>query len=132
MMVASSDKGAWKFHERLRALPDEHQRGILRFQRRLIEFQKSRLLSEPQCRIVEEYLLRLGERGRNPSNTGNIEDLFCYTLDDTRDPIRSFAQALADSVKIVPMDPDAPLYPRVRSLDGKRTFERVADFAHLD
>lgn len=132
MMVASSDRGSPRFRERLHALSAEHLRGIIRFQRRLGDFKKSRLLSDAQCTIVEEYLLRLGERDRNPANTGNIEDLFCYTLSDTHDPIRAFAQALADSVKVVPMDPEARLYPAVRSLDGKKNFTKVADFAHLD
>ena len=121
-----------RFEERLAALGDDHRRGILRFQRRLREFTRQELLSEAQVSIVEEYLLRLGERKRNPANTGNIEDLFCYTLADTRDPIRAFAQALADSIKVVPMDDDAPLDPVVRSLDGKKMFRRVGDFSHLD
>lgn len=121
-----------RFKERLAALSEDHQRGILRFQRRLSDFKRADLLSEAQCAIVEEYLLRLGERKMNPANTGNIEDLFCYTLSDTRDPIRAFAQALADSVKVVPMNDSALLHPLVRTLDGKRTFTRVGDFTHLD
>jgi hypothetical protein len=121
-----------RFKERLGALSEDHQRGILRFQRRLLEFKKSSLLTEPQCGIVEEYLLRLGERKMNPANTGNIEDLFCYTLADTRDPIRAFAQALADSVKVVPMNEDASLFPLVRTLGGDKTFKKVADFTHLN
>ncbi len=120
------------FKDRLAALSEDHQRGILRFQRRLVEFKKSGLLLDAQCAIVEEYLLRLGERRRNPANTGNIEDLFCYTLADTRDPIRAFAQALADSVKVVPMDDDATLYPRVRSIRSSESYTKVGDFKHLD
>jgi hypothetical protein len=124
--------GQRRINDRLAALSEDHQRGILRFQRRLSDFKRAGLLNDAQCSIVEEYLLRLGERKMNPANTGNIEDLFCYTLADTRDPIRAFAQALADSVKVVPMDDTAPLHPLVRTLDGKRTFRRVGDFTHLD
>src|SRR5262245_27547549 len=120
------------FKERLSALSEDHRRGILRFQRRLSEFKKNRMLSDVQVEIVEEYLLRLGERNRNPANTGNIEDLFCYTLADTHDPLRAFAQALADSVKVVPMEDDAKLEPILRSLDGRRAYTKVSDFTHLN
>jgi hypothetical protein len=82
--------------------------------------------------LVEEHLVRLGERGRNPANTGNIEDLFCYTLSDTRDPIRALAQALADSVKVVPMDDRGALYPTIKTIDGKRSFKTVGDFKELN
>jgi hypothetical protein len=121
-----------RFSQRLSALSEEHQRGILRFQRRLFEFEKSGLLTAVQREIVEEHLLRLGERGRNPSNTGNIEDLFCYTLADTRDPIRAFAQALADSVKVVPMDDRAALYPVIKTIDTNKAFKSVGDFRELN
>ena len=100
-----------RYAERLSALSAEHQRGIRRFRKRLEDFIEQAMLTSAQALVVTEHLLRLGERGRNPANTGNIEDLFCYTLEDTGDPIRAFAQALADSVKVVPMDPDARLFP---------------------
>lgn len=131
-MVESSTKPHRSFEKRLRALGEDHQRGVLRFQRRLIEFERGGLLTALQRSIVEEYLLRLGERNRNPANTGNNEDLFCYTLTDTHDPIRAFAQALADSVKVVPMDEEARLHPYIRSIDGKKVYRKVGDFAHLN
>jgi hypothetical protein len=131
-MVETNHKAHRSFQQRLKALSDEHQKGIVRFQRRLFEFEQRGLLSSLQRSIVEEHLLRLGERNRNPANTGNIEDLFCYTLADTRDPIRAFAQALADSEKVVPMNEGARLYPLIKSLDGSTTYQKVGDFAHLD
>ena len=105
---------------RLRKLSKDHQRGIRRFSDRLVNFEKDGLLTTKHVSIVLEHLLRLGERGRNPANTGNIEDLFCHTLKDTGDPIRAFAQALADSVKVVPMDEKATLRPPMKAvwMDG--------------
>lgn len=133
MMVQSREKKPRAGHrERISTLDPEHQRGILRFERRLDDFEKRRLLSEAQVHIVKEHLVRLGERRRNPANTGNIEDLFCYTLADTRSPIRAFAQALADSIKVVPMDEEARLVPPLKSLDGKQVFRKVGDFTHLN
>jgi hypothetical protein len=117
--------------DRIEALSPEHQRGIARFRGRVLEFVGGDLLSREQGEIVVEHLIRLGERGRNPANTGNIEDLFCYTLRDTGDPIRAFAQALADSVKVVPMEEDAKLRPAMRTTDGARWYRRVRDFDHL-
>ena len=118
-----------RYAERLSALSLEHQRGIARFRKRLEEFVEQAMLTAPQVQVITEHLLRLGERARNPANTGNIEDLFCYTLQDTGDVIRAYAQALADSVKVVPMDPDAPLFPTIRR--GAQTFHRVGDLVHL-
>jgi hypothetical protein len=129
-MAATRSKD--RFEQRLAALSQEHQRGIIRFRRRLMEFKKNGLLTDKQSSIVEEHLLRLGERNRNPANTGNIEDLFCYTLNDTKDPVRAYAQALADSVKVVPMNDDDPLLPSIKSLDRKQTFTKVGDFAQLN
>ncbi len=117
--------------ERIAALSDDHQRGILRFRKRILQFTRQGMLSEAQCAIVSEHLVRLGERNRNPANTGNIEDLFCHTLIDTQDPIRAFAQALADSVKVVPMDEDAPLRPAMRTIDGSKYFRKVSDFGDI-
>src|SRR5262249_41175899 len=131
-MVEPNHKPHRSFQQRLKALSDEHQKGITRFQRRLVDFEQRNLLSALQRSIVEEHLLRLRERNPNPANTGNIEDLFCYTLADTRDPIRAFAQALADSEKVVPMDDSAPLYPLIRSIDGETTYNKVGDFGHLN
>lgn len=118
-----------RYAERLTALNVEHQRGIGRFRKRLEDFVEQAMLTAPQAQVVIEHLLRLGERGRNPANTGNIEDLFCYTLQDTGDPVRAYAQALADSVKVVPMDPDARLFPVIRR--GEQTYHRVGDLTHL-
>jgi hypothetical protein len=131
-MVEPNHKSHRSFQQRLKALNDEHQKGIVRFQRRLVEFEQRGLLSALQRSIVEEHLLRLGERNRNPANTGNIEDLFCYTLADTRDPIRAFAQALADSEKVVPMDEGASLYPLIKSVDNGKTYGQVGTFGHLN
>lgn len=131
-MVASKHMRRSASERRIDALSPEHKPGILRFRKHLLEFNRCGLLTNVQTSIVEEHLIRLGERNRNPANTGNIEDLFCYTLNDTKDPIRAYAQALADSVKIVPMPEDAPLYPAIRSVDTKRTFTRVSDFSDLN
>lgn len=117
--------------ERLHALGEDHQRGIVRFLSRLEAYVDSRALSAAQAEVVALHLIRLGERGRNPANTGNIEDLFCHTLDDTGDVIRAYAQALADSVKVVPMDPEAPLLPPMRKLDGSEWYAKVGDFQYL-
>jgi hypothetical protein len=116
---------------RMNALSDEHRRGVARFMERLEGFARTGLLTPEQAEIVGEHLVRLGERNRNPANTGNIEDLFCHTLEDTRDPIRAYAQALADSVKVVPMEEDAPLDPPMRKLDGTQWYRKVGDFQHL-
>jgi len=118
--------------DRIQALSPEHQRTTRRFIERLRSFQAEGRLTADQVHVVTEHLVRLGERGRNPANTGNIEDLFCHTLIDTRDPLRAYAQALADSVKIVPMEPDAALWPRMRTRDRSRWYARVRDFDHLD
>lgn len=114
--------------ERMQALSQDHQRGVLRFFERLETYVHDGALNPEQAEIVALHLVRLGERGRNPANTGNIEDLFCHTLDDTKDPIRAYAQALADSVKVVPMDPAAPLLPPMRKLDGSKWYRKVGDF----
>lgn len=118
-----------RYPERLAALAEEHQRAIRRFRKRLESFVEQGTLTADQARIVTEHLLRLGERGRNPANTGNIEDLFCYTLQDTGDPIRAYAQALADSVKVVPIRPEARLFPGMKR--GHERFGRVGDLYHL-
>ncbi len=115
------------FEERRVRLAPLHLRALDRFRARLARFGRENRLSDAQIDVVLEHLLRLGERGRNPANTGNIEDLFCHTLIDTEDPIRAFAQALADSVKVVPMDPEARLVPALTTIDRKHRFERVKD-----
>lgn len=112
-------------------LSTAHRKGFDRFHERLLGFQRSGELSAEQIDVVLEHLIRLGERDRNPANTGNIEDLFCHTLTDTKDPIRAYAQALADSVKVVPMDPEAKLYPAIRTVRGDRWFYRVGDLTEL-
>lgn len=117
--------------ERLQALGEDHQRGIVRFLTRLEGYVNAGALSVAQAEVVGLHLIRLGERGRNPANTGNIEDLFCHTLNDTGDVIRAYAQALADSVKVVPMDPEAPLLPPMRKLDGSEWYAKVGDFHYL-
>ena len=118
-----------RYEARLSALSQEHRRGIHRFRKRLEDFIEQGVLTVGQAQVVTEHLLRLGERHRNPSNTGNIEDLFCYTLDDTGDPIRAYAQALADSVKVVPMDQNARLFPVIKR--GEKRFRRVGDLHHM-
>ena len=112
-------------------LSPAHRRGFDRFRGRLLGFQRQARLTPRQVDVVLEHLLRLGERDRNPANTGNIEDLFCHTLDDTGDPIRAYAQALADSVKVVPMDETAKLLPALRTLEGSRWFYRVGDLSTM-
>ena len=108
-----------------------HRKGFDRFHARLSSFYTGGHLNPEQIEVVLEHLLRLGERGRNPANTGNIEDLFCHTLADTGDPIRAYAQALADSVKVVPMDPDASLLPAVRTVDGAQWYRAVGDLTEM-
>lgn len=117
--------------KRRSALSVEHQRGFDRFFACLVDFEKERQLNASQLQVVAEHLLRLGERNRNPANTGNIEDLFCHTLVDTGDPIRAYAQALADSVKVVPMDPEAHLFPVMTNIDRSKWYYRVGDLAEL-
>ncbi len=116
---------------RLDGVPEEHRASISHFYRSLTRHVHEGLLTIEQADIVREHLLRLAERGSNPANTGNIEDLFCFTLRDTGDSVRAFAQALADCMKVVPMDDEAWLHPRLRSLDGTRTFSQVKDLTHL-
>lgn len=130
-MAKKGTQSAGSLETRLESLPPEHYSGVSRFRARLEEFVRRGLLSDAQTRVVVEHLIRSGERGRNPANTGNIEDLFCYTLTDTGDPIRAFAQALADSVKVVPMEEDAKMRPAMRTLDGARWFYHVRDLDHL-
>lgn len=117
-----------QYSDRRARLSLPHRRGFDRFYARLRDFELRGALRQPQVEVVLEHLLRLGERGRNPANTGNIEDLFCHTLSDTGDPIRAYAQALADSVKVVPMDPQAKLCPPARTLDRQRWFHVIGDF----
>lgn len=108
-----------------------HGKGFDRFHARLACFEEDGLLRREQVHVILQHLLRLGERDRNPANTGNIEDLFCHTLTDTGDAIRAYAQALADSVKVVPMDPDAKLLPALRTPDGSQWFHRVGDLVTM-
>ena len=115
--------------ERLAQLSLAHRRPIARFLRRVAGYLDSGHLNPLQVAIVEEHVLRLGELERNPANTGNLEDLFCYTLEDTRDPIRAFAQLMADSVKVVPMNEDAPLVPNLRVLGNGKVYRTVGDLA---
>ncbi|MBI2378029.1 MAG: hypothetical protein HYV07_28770 [Deltaproteobacteria bacterium] len=112
---------------RLERLSEAHQRALRRFVARLAGFVQRGLLSPAQSSIIEQHLVRLGERQFNPSNTGNLEDLFAYTLEDTLDPVRAFAQVLADSAKVVPLDPGARLVPRLRSLKDGRVFGQVSE-----
>ncbi len=116
-------------HPRFSSIPAEHRPGTLRFLERLDRARG--VLDEAQRAIVAEHVIRLGERGRNPANTGNIEDLFFHTLEDTGDACRAFAQALADSAKVVPLPAEAPLFPALRTVDGARSFHRVGDLSHL-
>lgn len=126
-MLAAQMKGRASAEARLAALSEAHRTGIVRFRDRLLEFVTRGLLNHGQYEVVHEHLLRLGERNRNPSNTGNLQDLFAYTLQETRDPIRAYAQILADSVKVVPMDPETPLIPALKSLDGTRVYRKIGD-----
>lgn len=112
-------------------MSEAHQKGFDRFHLRLQAFEADGQLASGQVEVILEHLLRLSERGRNPANTGNIEDLFCHTLTDTGDPVRAYAQALADSVKVVPMDPEAVLVPPLRTVDGSSWYRRVGDLADM-
>lgn len=112
-------------------LPPEHRVGTQRFLGRLEAACAKGSISDACAKIVARHVVRLAERGRNPSNTGNIEDLFFFTLASTGDPSRAYAQALADSVKVVPLSPDAKLLPTLRSLDGHRRYETVGQLDHL-
>lgn len=117
---------------RIAVLPEAHRRGIQRFRKRGIDLIARGFLNPRQAEILVEHLLLLAERQLNPANTGNLEDLFCYTLVDTRDPVRAFAQVLADSVKVVPMDENAPLWPRIRRLADAKVCARVRDLEGYD
>jgi hypothetical protein len=119
-------------NDRLASLSEAHRRGISRFGVRLRTFVDDGLLNPEQAAIVQEHLLRLGERNRNPLNTGNLEDLFSYTLVGTRDPVRAYAQVLADSVKVVPMDPAGALVPGLRNLDSGKIARKVGDLAEYN
>ncbi len=130
-MSSSGNHAPLNHCARIEALSREHRRGIERFRSRLSQYEAEGRLSGAQVSVVFDLVVRLGERNRNPANTGNIEDLFCHTLSETNDPIRAFAQALADSAKTVPMDQDAVLWPRMRTLDGSKVFRFVRDFQHL-
>ncbi len=99
---------------RILALKPEHQESAKRFAAELEAVVNEGLLNQKQADIVLNHVLRLGERGRNAANTGNVQDLFFYTLRDTKDPLRALAQLLADSIKIVPMPEEAELIPPVR------------------
>lgn len=116
-----------RYAERLAACSEAHQRGIERFRTRTRDLLEGELLNPEQCRVLLEHLLRLAERNLNPANTGNLEDLFVYTLVDTNDGVRAFAQVLADSVKVVPMDDAAPLWPALRRLDDGTRITKVGD-----
>ncbi len=113
--------------ERLAQLSEAHQRTLTRFLRRLADFESAGDLNATQLAILEHFVIRLGERERNPANTGNLEDLFCYTLEDTGDAIRAFAQLMADSVKVVPMPDDAELVPNLRVLGNGHIYKTVGD-----
>ncbi|MBI4817705.1 MAG: hypothetical protein HY791_15695 [Deltaproteobacteria bacterium] len=130
----ASYRGAISVHasgleSRLELLSEAHQRAIRRFVSSLAGFIQRGMLNAEQASIIEQHLVRLGERQFNPANTGNLEDLFAYTLEDTKDAVRAFAQVLADSVKVVPIDADARLLPRLKSLVDGRIFARVGDLA---
>jgi hypothetical protein len=112
------------------ALDIRHQVAIERFEAKLQIAVEAKALNQTQFDIVLEHLIRLGERGCNAANTGNLQDLFCYTLDDTKNPIRAYAQALADSIKIVPMDEDAVLCPRLREAESNKLIKKVSDLSH--
>ncbi len=116
-----------RYAERLDAVSEAHRRGIDRFRTRTLDLLDGGLLNPAQSRVLLEHLLRLAERNLNPANTGNLEDLFVYTLVDTSDGVRAFAQVLADSVKVVPMDDAAPLWPTLRRLDDGRRITTVGE-----
>jgi hypothetical protein len=118
-----------RFEERLSRLSPAHQVETRLFVRDLNEAIGAKLVTEAEAAIVAEHVIELGERGRNASNTGNLRDLFVHTLRETRDPVRAFAQVLADSVKVVPMPDDAQLEPPLRVIYGSRTgpIERISD-----
>jgi len=116
-----------RFADRLEKVSDAHRRGIDRFRVRSLDLLENKLLNPGQANVLLEHLLRLAERNLNPANTGNLEDLFVYTLVDTNDPIRAFAQVLADSVKVVPMDDAAPLWPVIRRLADQSRVTKVGD-----
>lgn len=116
---------------RLSALSHEHQDSLRPFFHGLDAFVSKQALSRAAAAVVKGHLLLLAERGGSPSNTGNLEDLFVYTLADTQDPIRSFAQVLADSAKVVPMPEDSPLWPPLRGLTDQKRYTRISDLVDL-
>lgn len=105
----------------LAALGEAHQRVLSRFFAALHGWQGRGALSAGQVALISTQLLSLAERFDNPSNTGNLEDLFNFTLEDTGDPIRAYAQVLADAMKVVPLPEHTPLWPALRRVsDGSR------------
>ncbi len=115
-MVKEEKPAGADVNARILSLKPEHQEPTKRFAKELEAVVKEGLLNQKQADIVLNHVLRLGERGRNPANTGNVHDLFFYTLRDTKDPLRALAQLLADSIKIVPMPEDAELIPPLRDV----------------
>lgn len=116
---------------RIQALDPVHQLAIKRFEQKLLAAVQHKQLNQAQHDIVHEHIIRLGERGRNAANTGNLQDLFCYTLEDTKSPIRAYAQVLADSIKVVPLDDQAKLFPKIRSVDSDEVYATAADLKKL-
>lgn len=112
-------------------LDPRHQVAINRFDKKLSQAVENERLNAKQYSVVLEHLVRLGELNRNAANTGNLQDLFCYTLEDTRNPVRAYAQALADSIKVVPMDENAILYPRLRETTSGKLISHVRDLENL-
>lgn len=110
--------------DRIAALGPLHRPEVSAFVDRVEAARAAGRLNAEQAAIVAEHAVRLGERQRDPANTGNIEDLFFHTLEDTGDPTQAFAQALADSIKTVPLASTTPLYPAlIRTRDGRRVTE---------
>jgi len=113
-----------------RELHGDHVYAYRRFAKAIRRFLSSKVLSDKQAEIVLDHVELLAKRDYNAANTGNLEDLFTYTLQDTKDPVRAFAQMLADSTKIVPMPAQAKLLPpvkdkRPKSVTRNKTLRRV-------
>ena len=117
---------------RIAALDPVHQLAIQRFKKKLSAAVEKEQLNQIQHDVVHEHIIRLGERGRNAANTGNLQDLFCYTLEDTKSPIRAYAQVLADSIKVVPLDNTAKLFPKLRCVDSGQVYGTAVELEKLN
>lgn len=115
-------------------MPEEFQADAYRFKYRLKLCRESGRLNELQADLVMKFILHLGEGGYSPSNTGNLEDLFFYTLLDTNNHNQAFAQLIADSDKRVHVNHDRKFAFPLAADYGvrKNSMSEMEGFSDLD